>query len=80
MAADAGMAEGWRLNGDKVGNRMSEEPKGGRPRRLVADWHHLMRTFIRPEDEAYRAVLTKYMEQILFGLHEFLASHVGVTR
>ncbi|MCF8051548.1 MAG: putative pyridoxal-dependent aspartate 1-decarboxylase [Desulfobacterales bacterium] len=47
---------------------------------LVADWQHLMRTFIRPEDEASRAVLTKYMEQILFGLHDFLASHVGVTR
>jgi glutamate decarboxylase len=46
----------------------------------VADWQHLMRTFIRPEDEASRAVLTKYMQQILFGLHEFLASHVGVTR
>ncbi|MDY6904299.1 MAG: putative pyridoxal-dependent aspartate 1-decarboxylase [Thermodesulfobacteriota bacterium] len=38
-----------------------------------------MRTFIRPEDEACRATLVKYMEQILFGLHEFLQKHVGIT-
>ncbi len=51
------------------------------PRRpLLADWQSLMRTFIRPEDEASRAVLDKYMDRILFGLHEFLATHLGVTR
>src|SRR6056297_2101657 len=47
--------------------------------RLIADWDTLMRTFIRPEDEACRATLVKYMEQILFGLHEFLGKHVGIT-
>lgn len=46
---------------------------------LIADWNALMRVFIRPEDEACRATLIKYMEQILFGLHEFLAQHVGIT-
>ncbi len=46
---------------------------------LVADWEHLLRVFIRPEDEASRATLIKYMEQILFGLHEFLRRNVGIT-
>lgn len=48
--------------------------------RLVADWQSLMRTFIRPEDEATHNRLLKYMEQILFGLHDFLKRHVGITR
>ncbi len=39
-----------------------------------------MRAFIRPEDDAARSVLLKYMEQILFGLHDFLKSHVGITQ
>jgi putative pyridoxal-dependent aspartate 1-decarboxylase len=47
---------------------------------LVADWKSLMRTFIRPEDAAARSVLLKYMEQILFGLQEFLKAHVGITQ
>ncbi len=46
---------------------------------LVADWQALMRTFIRPESEAARTTLIKYMEQILFGLHDFLSKHVGFT-
>ncbi len=46
---------------------------------LVADWDHLMRVFIRPEDDASRQTLIKYMEQILFGLHEFLKKNVGIT-
>ncbi len=46
---------------------------------LVADWETLHRVFIRPEDENSRKVLVKYMEQILFGLHDFLNRHVGVT-
>ena len=49
-------------------------------RPLVADWTTLQRTFIKPESDAARAALLKYMEQILFGLHEFLAAHVGITR
>ena len=48
--------------------------------KLVADWNSLMRTFIRPEDAAARSVLLKYMEQILFGLQEFLKAHVGITQ
>lgn len=48
-------------------------------KKLVADWHALMRTFIRPEDDAARNTLLKYMEQILFGLHEFLSHNVGFT-
>jgi len=46
---------------------------------LVADWQTLTRTFIRPENDAARATLIKYMEQILFGLHDFLKKHVGFT-
>ena len=46
---------------------------------LVADWPALTRTFIRPENEAARSTLIKYMEQILFGLHDFLKTHVGFT-
>ncbi|CCK79225.1 pyridoxal-dependent aspartate 1-decarboxylase PanP [Desulfobacula toluolica] len=46
---------------------------------LVADWNTLNRVFIRPEDEIGRKTLVKYMEQILFGLHDFLNKHVGVT-
>jgi putative pyridoxal-dependent aspartate 1-decarboxylase len=49
----------------------------GRP--LVADWDALMRTFIQPESAAARSTLIKYMEQILFGLHDFLKAHVGIT-
>ncbi len=49
------------------------------PTTLIADWDALMRAFIRPEDEACRATLVKYMEQILFGLHDFLKKHVGIT-
>ncbi|MBU0545156.1 MAG: putative pyridoxal-dependent aspartate 1-decarboxylase, partial [Proteobacteria bacterium] len=39
----------------------------------------LMRTFIRPENIAARTTLVKYMEQILFGLNDFLNTHVGIT-
>lgn len=46
---------------------------------LVADWERLFKVFIRPEDDACRATLIKYMEQILFGLHDFLRKHVGIT-
>ncbi|MFO7840128.1 MAG: putative pyridoxal-dependent aspartate 1-decarboxylase [Desulfosalsimonadaceae bacterium] len=46
---------------------------------LLADWEHLFRVFIRPEDTASRVTLIKYMEQILFGLHDFLKMHVGIT-
>ena len=53
----------------------NEEKKFG----LVADWATLERIFIRPEDGACRKTLVKYMEQILFGLQDFLKDNVGVT-
>ena len=46
---------------------------------LVADWQSLIRTFLKPENEASRTKLFKYMEPILFGLHNFLNTHVGIT-
>jgi glutamate decarboxylase len=46
---------------------------------LVADWQTLIRTFIKPENEASKSILLKYMEPILFGLHAFLNKHVGIT-
>lgn len=46
---------------------------------LVADYDALERIFHRPEDDHSRNVLTKYMDQILFGLHDFLQKHVGIT-
>ena len=51
-----------------------------KPTHLVADQDALMRIFIQPESDAARLTLLKYMEQILFGLHEFLTRHVGVTQ
>ena len=50
-----------------------------KPIELIANWETLQRIFIRPEDETCRKTLLKYMEQILFGLHDFLNTHVGVT-
>jgi len=46
---------------------------------LVANRETLERIFHRPENDQSRVVLTKYMEQILFGLHDFLREHVGIT-
>ncbi|MCU0600376.1 MAG: aminotransferase class V-fold PLP-dependent enzyme [Desulfobacterales bacterium] len=46
---------------------------------LVADWERLFKVFIRPEDDDCRATLIKYMERILFGLHDFLKKNVGIT-
>jgi glutamate decarboxylase len=48
-------------------------------KKLVADWQALLRTFIKPENEATKTILLKYMEPILFGLHSFLNKHVGIT-
>ncbi len=50
------------------------------PTGLVANWETLQRIFIRPENDAARTVLLKYMEQILFGLHDFLKQHLGITQ
>ncbi len=47
---------------------------------LLANWQTLQRIFIRPENEESGAALVRYMEQILFGLHDFLKQHVGITR
>lgn len=46
---------------------------------LIADWETLQHTFISPENEEAKVVLIKYMEQILFGLHDFLKAHVGIS-
>jgi len=46
---------------------------------LIADRKALLRTFIMPENDAARETLVKYMEQILFGLHDFLKKNVGIT-
>ncbi|MCP3898879.1 MAG: putative pyridoxal-dependent aspartate 1-decarboxylase [Desulfobacteraceae bacterium] len=53
--------------------------KNQKPTELIATWENLQRIFIRPEDEQSRETLLKYMEQILFGLHDFLNTNVGVT-
>jgi len=59
---------------------MESSPGDERSRHLVASWETLQRIFIRPEDDAARTILIKYMQQILFGLHGFLRDHVGITR
>jgi len=63
---------------------MAERPERSIPeprkKELVADWQTLMRTFIRPENDASHQRLIKYMDQILYGLHDFLNKHVGITR
>lgn len=64
-------------NSKEVGQMNSNDRKNPN---LIADWKTLERIFIRPEDEACRKTLVKYMEQILFGLHDFLNSNVGVTQ
>ncbi|MBR9982809.1 MAG: putative pyridoxal-dependent aspartate 1-decarboxylase [Desulfatitalea sp.] len=46
---------------------------------LVANLEALERIFHRPDSDQSRMVLTKYMEQILFGLHDFLRENVGIT-
>jgi len=46
---------------------------------LVADWERLFSVFIRPEGQASRATLIKYMDPILYGLNDFLKTHVGIT-
>jgi len=46
---------------------------------LIANWQALQRIFLKPESESSRIALLKYMEQILFGLNDFLKEHVGIT-
>nr|MBL0716515.1 aminotransferase class V-fold PLP-dependent enzyme [Desulfobacterales bacterium] len=57
-----------------------ETSKQKERKKLIADWSSLIRVFIRPENEASKNILVKYMRPILFGLHDFLNQHVGVTR
>jgi len=59
--------------------RQPEMTKDRKSQHLVADNETLERIFHRPESDQSRLVLTKYMEQILFGLHDFLKDHVGIT-
>ena len=58
---------------------MSQQLDPATKKALVANWDTLLKTFIRPENDAARITLVKYMEQILFGLHSFLRRHVGIT-
>jgi len=47
--------------------------------KLVANWQTLEKIFIRPEHDSTRETVVKYMEQILFELHDFLNKNVGIT-
>ena len=58
---------------------MNKKPSIKVEKELVANWQTLRKIFISPENEESRSVLVKYMRQILFGLDEFLNTHVGVT-
>jgi glutamate decarboxylase len=60
-------------------NETTETVRDTHRKHLVADHEALERIFHRPESDHSRLVLTKYMEQILFGLHDFLRAHVGIT-
>jgi len=58
---------------------MTKDKTAKKPSDLVADWDRLFRVFIRPEGQASRATLIKYMDPILYGLNDFLKTHVGIT-
>ena len=58
---------------------MKTESTQKNPKELVATWKALKKAFLRPENEASKNVLIKYMRPIMFGLHDFLNKHVGVT-
>ncbi len=62
-----------------AGKKINMVRKQTSPETLIADWETLNRIFIRPESDSSKDTLVKYMEQILFGLHDFLNRHVGVT-
>jgi glutamate decarboxylase len=47
--------------------------------KTATEWDKLVRKFICYETEADKEKLFFYMQQILFGLQEFLHDHVGVT-
>ncbi len=68
-----------KFHSNSSSNPMKKNTLASSKKQLVADWPALTRTFIRPENEAARSTLIKYMEQILFGLHDFLKTHVGFT-
>ncbi len=58
----------------------NSEPEGQRRAgALVATPETLKRVFVMRENDSARATLVKYMEQILFGLQDFLRRHVGIT-
>jgi glutamate decarboxylase len=57
----------------------NKQPTSPPSKPLVANWETLQRTFLRPENEEAKNTLIKYMAQILFGLHDFLRQHVGIT-
>jgi glutamate decarboxylase len=55
------------------------EAGGTRRGGLVATPETLRRVFVMRENDSARETLVKYMEQILFGLQDFLRRHVGIT-
>lgn len=58
---------------------MKEKTTAHKHPELVADWEQLLKVFIRPEGRTSQATLIKYMDQILYGLNDFLKKHVGIT-
>ncbi|MBW1837594.1 MAG: putative pyridoxal-dependent aspartate 1-decarboxylase, partial [Deltaproteobacteria bacterium] len=45
----------------------------------LADKQAFTEIFLTPQNNDTKVVLRKYMEQILFGLQDFLKKHVGIT-
>lgn len=79
-----GMATVVKQGSDEAGERIAATGRAGMQQGetrqpLVANQEALERIFHRPENEHSRMVLTKYMNQILFGLHDFLRENVGIT-
>lgn len=66
---------GLHIKGKGSMDRTSEAKR----RELVANRETLKRIFIMREDDSAKATLLKYMEQIFFGLQDFLKDHVGIT-
>lgn len=46
----------------------------------ASDWKILVKMFMGMKNDAFNSIPVKYMEQISFGLHDFLEKHVGATK
>ncbi|RLB84306.1 MAG: putative pyridoxal-dependent aspartate 1-decarboxylase [Deltaproteobacteria bacterium] len=58
---------------------MKQTSKTSKETEFAHGWETLKLIFRRPENDATRSVLLKHMEQILFGLHDFINRYVGIT-